>query len=313
MKELARFLSCLILLSLLLQPTTGVRAQEGATNEYFSETGHNVSGDFLRFYRANQNAEQVYGYPITEEFIDARSGRRIQYFNRARFEYYPENTSDQRVKLSPLGDYLYESGLKLDIFTPIGCRSFPNGRAICYDFLQFYEKNGGEAVFGPPLSGFEYLNGRIVQHFLNARFEWYPENGNENKVILADLGRAYFNLIGEDAKLLEPVESQIVDVISIQARAFAWKAVTKPNDTQTIYVTVQDQNLAPIEDALTVVTIFFPTGSPRRISLPTNAGGFVMIPFELVNQPPGSLVMVYVEVLYQGKTSTAVTSFRIWE
>jgi hypothetical protein len=311
-KELARFLVFLILLSLLLQPVGGVRAQEG-NSEFFSQTGHNVSDEFLRFYRANPNAEQVYGYPLTEAFTDARSGRLIQYFNRARFEFYPEYAAGQRVRLSPLGEYLYEAGLKLEIFTPIGCRAFSNGRAICYDFLEFYEKNGGEAIFGIPISGFEYLNGRIVQHFQNARFEWYPENGDGNKVVLADLGRAYFSFIGENISLLAPVQSQLIDVLTIQARAFAWKAVTLPNDVQTIYVTVQDQSLNPVKDAITVVTIFFPNGTPRSVSLPTNEDGFVIIPFEVVNQPPGSLVTVYVQAYYQGKISSAVTSFRIWE
>ncbi|MDX9992290.1 MAG: hypothetical protein RBS68_09605 [Anaerolineales bacterium] len=316
MKLVVRFFLVIFTIGLLLEPVGAVMAQEGIeSSEYFSQTGHNVSGDFLRFYRGNSNAEQVYGYPISEAFTDARSGRQIQYFTRARFEFYPENPDGSRVRLSPLGEYLYQPARQLDIFTPIGCRAFSNGKAVCYDFLEFYENNGGEAVFGYPISGFEDLNGRIVQHFQNARFEWYPENAAGSKVILADLGRAYFSYIGEDPGLLSPraADADLIDVLSIQARAFAWKAVTQPTDVQTVYVVVQDQTLSPVTDAIAVVTIYFPSGSPRSVNLATNEYGVVLIPFELVDQPPGSLVVVYVQVYYQGKTSSAVTSFRIWK
>lgn len=313
MKSLARLFVIVFVISLLILPTGGVLAQE-EPSRYFSQTGHNVSGDFLRFYDSVANAEQIFGYPLTEAFTDAESGRLIQYFTRTRFEFYPEQLDGQRVRISTLGEYLYEPGGKLNLFTPIGCRTFPNDKAVCYDFLDFFEKNGGEAVFGYPISGFEFLNERIVQHFQNARFEWYPENPDGSKVVLADLGRAFFSFAAEDPARLAPTSvSQIIEVLSIQARAFSWKAVTQADDVQTVYVIVQDQTLSPVQDAIAVVTIYFPNGTPRSVTLPTNQYGVVIIPFEVVDQPPGSLVTVYVQVYYQGKTSSAVTSFRIWK
>lgn len=317
MKTLTRFLLLVAFItSLLLQPVGGGVLAQAGDSRYFPETGHNVAGEFLHFYTATQNAEQVFGYPITEAFTDARSGRLIQYFTRTRFEFFPEHPEGQRVRISNLGEQLYQPGGQLSIYTPIGCRTFPNGKAVCYAFLDFFEKNGGEAVFGSPISGFEFLNERIVQHFQNARFEWYPENAEASKVVLADLGRAYFSYVAEDSSRLTPVSAapdQIIQVLSIQARAFAWKAVIQPNDVQTVYVIVQDQTLRPVEDAIAAVTIYFANGSPRSVSLPTNQYGVVIIPFEVSDQPPGSLVTVFVQVYYQGLTSNAMTSFRIWE
>lgn len=308
-----------MLASLLLQPAGGVQAQEGSTQSiYFTETGHNVSGEFLRFYQSHSNAVQVFGYPITEAYNDLNSGRLIQYFSRVRFEYYPERPEGQRVRISPLGEFLYQPGAQINIFTPIGCRIFTNGKSVCYAFLEFYEKNGGEAVFGYPISGFEFYNERIVQHFQNARFEWFPENPEGSKVVLGEIGRAYFSYIGEDPARLVPVPpEEIIEekyISSIQARVFAWKAVTQPNDVQTVYVIVQDQILRPVKGAMALVTIYFPNELPRVVNLPTNEYGVVIIPFEVVNQPPGSLVTVTVRAMY-GETlvSTAVTSFRIWK
>lgn len=315
MKSLARSLVLFTLCILLVLPNAqGIQAQEG-NSRYYSETGHKVSGDFWQFYRNQPNAEQIFGYPITEAFTDIRSGRQIQYFTYARFEFRPENPVGKRVHLSPLGEYLYEKGRKLEIYAPVGCRPFPNGMAICYDFLDFYEKNGGQSVFGDPISGFEYLNNRIVQHFQNARFEWHPNNPPGAKVKLSELGRVYFSYVGEDVGLLAPVKNIdiVPSILSIKARAFAWKAVTRPTDVQTVYVTVQDQTLSPVKNAIVVATIYFPSGSPRSVTLNTNANGIVIIPFEIANQPPGSLVLVEVEVLFEGLSSKAVTSFRIWK
>jgi len=65
--------------------------QEGGT--YFTESGHNLGGRFYDFWRSNGQLAQ-FGYPITEEFAETlESGQSytVQYFERARFEYHPEN------------------------------------------------------------------------------------------------------------------------------------------------------------------------------------------------------------------------------
>ncbi len=318
MKLFSRLFIVALLVSLLLQPSGGALAQAGVNWRYVSETGHNLQGDFLRFYDSHANALQVFGYPITDAFTDPRSGRLVQYFTRARFEYHADLPEGQRVRLSPVGQILYQPGNPLNIFTPVGCRSFSNGNAVCYAFLDFFDKNGGEVVFGMPISGFEVLNGRIVQHFQNARFEWYPENAEGSKVVLAELGRAYFSFLGEDPLRLNPTKPLDIlenpQVLSIQARAFSWKAVTQANDVQTVYVVVQDQTLKPVKGAEVSMVIYFPNGSPRVVpGLLTNEYGVVIAPFEVSGQPPGGLVLVAVQVKFGGLTSSAMTSFRIWQ
>jgi len=312
--RIARFLLVFSLFLGFLALPASVAAQD-ETSHYFAETGHSVSGDFWQFYKNFPNAQTVFGFPLTEAFTDAESGRQIQYFNRARFEFHPEYPAGQRVLLSPLGENLYVSGgPALNLYTPIGCRSFANGKAVCYAFLEFFDANGGEAVFGMPISGFEFANGRIVQYFQRARFEWFPEFPEGQKVVLADLGRIYFDLIGEDPNLLTPVRpDNQTRVISLQARAFVWKAVTQPNDTQTVYVVVQDQTLSPVRDAVAVVTIYWTNGTPQSISLPTNEYGVIILPFQVTGQPYGSLVTVKVDVYYGDLTASSLTSFRIWQ
>jgi hypothetical protein len=237
----------------------------------------------------------------------------IQYFTRARFELAPERPAGQRVQLSPLGSYVYSPGDGLDMFTPIGCRAFTNGFSVCYAFLDFFDKQGGEAIFGQPISRFEFLDGRIVQYFERARFDWYPEYGEGQKVVLADLGRIYFDIAKEDSNRLQPVKYDgIVDVLTWQTRIFAWKAVTQSNDWQSIYVVVQDQTLSPVYNANATVTIYWANGTPQSISLTTDQKGVALVSFPVQNQTHGGLVTVNVKVLYQGVEKNTVTSFRVW-
>lgn len=292
---------------------------QGGTSQYFPDTGHNVSGEFLLFYQSVPNAQFVFGSPITEQFTDPTTGRLIQYFQRARFEYFPELPVGQRVRVSPLGEYVYQrvpNEGQVNVFTPIGCRYYAEtGYSICYAFLEFFDKNGGEAIFGKPKSPFVFYNGRIVQYFERARFEWYPEYPDGQRVVLAELGRIYFDLVGEDPNLLQPVKADAFpgNVTKIYARAFTWKAVTRAEDTQTVYVVVQDQTLSPVAGATVILTVNWPGGGAQSLAQTTNQYGLVILSFPVQAQPHGSLVTVQVEVLYQGWKSETVTSFRIWQ
>ncbi len=53
--------------------------------QYFQQTGHNLQGEFLKFYNAATDPTTLYGYPITEE-VNGKDGKHVQYFQRARFE-----------------------------------------------------------------------------------------------------------------------------------------------------------------------------------------------------------------------------------
>lgn len=68
---------------------------------YFAETGHTVSFAFLKFFREHGGVD-IFGYPISEWIIEA-NGRIVQYFQRGKMEWYPENPPGQRVQLGMLG------------------------------------------------------------------------------------------------------------------------------------------------------------------------------------------------------------------
>lgn len=181
-------------------------------NMFFSPTGHHVSNraGFLEFWREHGGL-LVFGYPISEEIIE--DGRVVQYFEHARFEYHPELAAEgSPVQLSLLGRELFADRTFAPGSASNGTRFFPETQhTLSGKFLMFWNKRGGLAVFGYPIS--EPIEEpsptdgvvRVAQYFERARFEYHPEELGSfyqqeaqalglnllglHEVQLADLGR----------------------------------------------------------------------------------------------------------------------------
>ena len=309
-----RFFSLFITLCLLGVSWVSVRAQD-QESKYFSETGHNVKGDFLKFYNNNSNAVFLYGYPITEEFT-SKDGKTVQYFQRARFEYRADLPEGQRVQVTQLGRTTYVSTGALDVSNSFACRIYSEtGYPVCFAFLEFFDQYGGETQFGYPISGFEYHENKIVQYFEKARMEWQPWKAEGQRVVISDLGRIYFDNLGEDPALLSPVKplnNTSTNIVNLQVRAFAWKAVTLASDSQLIFVIVQDQNLQPVANSNCTTLTHWPDGRTEPTMLTTNSNGVGMVPLSFTSQPYGSLIYVDVACRFSNFTANTTTSFRIW-
>jgi hypothetical protein len=88
------------------------RVADPGDGSWFQETGHSLRGAF-RVYWERTGGLPVYGFPISEEFQErnADDGRTyaVQYFERNRFEYHPENVGTPfEVQLGQLGRQVYE-------------------------------------------------------------------------------------------------------------------------------------------------------------------------------------------------------------
>jgi hypothetical protein len=84
------------------------RAESAPNCRTYSQTGHQICGKFLTYWDAHGGLAQQ-GYPISDEFIEYSDldGRpyTVQYFERAVFEYHPENKPPYDVLLSQLGTF----------------------------------------------------------------------------------------------------------------------------------------------------------------------------------------------------------------
>jgi hypothetical protein len=310
------FASILLLLALISSLSWQRSSAQIGGEEYFEETGHRITGEFLTKFHSIPNPLQLYGYPITEAYQDPTTGLLTQYFQKARFELFLIASAGQRVQLTPLGTYLHSEGQPaLLTGTTPACRSFENGFQVCYSFLEFFLENGGEAQFGPPISNTELRNGVIVQYFQNARFEWNPALPAGQRVELANLGKEFFFMMRENPVRLESQQGGNINngTLSLKVRAYPAKAVTSRRDTQTIYAIVQDQRLLPVKDAQVTITLRMPSGEPIRHIVPTltNDRGVTQYTFPFNTNDVG-IVEVFVTANSNNLETKTTTSFRVW-
>ena len=300
-----------LLLSSVLVLTLFPAAQPAvAQNEddyhYFPETGHYVQGAFWAYYQGVPDAELVLGYPITEQL--ARGDKLVQYFEHMRLEF-----ENGQVHPTPVGRALYEEAPGLHVDNPAACRTFSTGFSVCYAFLYFFDEHGGQRVFGAPISDFIFANGRIVQYFENARLEWRPWLPVGQKVGVADLGLAYFDYMKEDPSLRRAVAPEaLIRPLALNVRVFVWRTVTRPSDTQIVYVVVRDQASQPLAGVQGVLEVTWPDGQVESRVFQTNEQGFTQQTLTFHDLPPGELVQVQVRVNSGGVEGQATTSFRIW-
>jgi len=313
MKAVWRLTASFLILTFLLTQWGTVSAQS-ADIQFFPETGHNIKGDFLHFYKSVRDPKLIFGYPITEQ-ITSKDGKTVQYFQRARFELRTDLPEYQRVQLTPLGQATYKRLEQVILNNSAGCDLFSTGYSVCFAFLDFFKANGGAAQFGNPISPFEFHENLIVQYFEKARFEWRADRPEGQRVVLTDLGRLYFDQSGEDQAHLKPVnplDATINPILSIKVRAFVAKSVTRSQGQQTVYVIVQSQTGQAVSNTTGKATVHWPDGRSEDYFFTTNGSGLGTVTFNFEDQKQGELVLIDIAVAYQGLPGTTRTSFRIW-
>jgi len=295
----------------------GVAAQTGGA-QFFPDTGHWLSGAFLDAYLAADNPKLVYGSPITDAFESEDTQLTVQYFERARFELHLDALNKQQVIKTPLGKSLYKPGKEVLIpENNRGCQVFPesHGYQVCYTFLRYFNRHGKAAQFGYPISNLEIQDDRFVQYFELARFEWRTENLPWERVVLSDLGRLYFDEIGENPERLYPTtQGKIIQTVKeLKTRAYLEKAVTRKVSDQSIMVMVEDQNDVPVNNALVRIEIHLPSGEVIRNSgtLLTDKYGTARFSFSYQETQSGQ-ALVKIQANFGKIMDSTATTFRLW-
>lgn len=174
------------------------KTDDSAAVRYFEETGYRVQGEFLQFFDRYGGADSL-GYPLTEEI--EMDGWRVQYFDKGRLEFHPENEPAYRVTVGWLGDLLNRRQ------PPISAENIPRGdvpdsryysqtgHTIHGDFLHYFDTHGGSVRFGLPISEPFLWDGRLTQDFQSARFIWTPQA--KDPVTLEDIGQVHLETVSQ--------------------------------------------------------------------------------------------------------------------
>ncbi len=180
------------LLSAMVLPAAPAAAQAGAVR-CFAETGHCIAGRIAEFWE-HSGGLPVFGFPISP-LLEGAGGTRVQWFERARLEWRPEQRPPLDVRPGPLGAEALAArgsaapGTGAPGAAP-GCRFFSEtGYGVCEPILSAWRGRGLEldgrpgwseaentALFGLPLSApreERLADGRTytAQWFARARFE----------------------------------------------------------------------------------------------------------------------------------------------
>jgi hypothetical protein len=294
---------------------------QSQSEQYFPETGHTVRGEFLESFNA-RGGLRVFGFPITEEF--ALSGLTVQYFQRARLEWHPEQAAGNRVQLSLLGE---EFGRRTPAQGPSGPdtylrRYFPEtGHSAIYAFLNFFDKHGGVETFGYPITeyGTEAGTGRIVQYFQRVKMEWHPELAPEQRVQLADLGSMHFDQLAAQGKVdpalkkAVPAPGTISDVpIALKVSATTKHTITARRGDQTVYVYITDQKNEPQKNVEVTFMLRDASGTQTFTMPRTDKDGFTSYTFDAGAFRPAQTVFITVIARASSVTGTDRASFFTW-
>ncbi len=170
----SRLVGTEVLDSLYLNGVVTATAQPvlGVGSYTFTQTGKTVTGIFLSYWR-NHGALAQFGYPLTHPFYERSqsNGKRyiVQYFERARFEYHPEQTNpSNQVMLGLVGREAYHHYLNP--------KPAPAAAKCSYGLDQSFwtalgdDPNLSQKLGCPvePGTHYDQIEGGGYQHFANA-------------------------------------------------------------------------------------------------------------------------------------------------
>jgi len=293
------------------------------TPPYVSQTtGWNVREPFVDYF-LRTGGEAQYGPPITADYIDPRTGLLVQYFMKGRLEWHPNNPDPYKVQLGLLAQ---EMGFlqpppalsTLSRLSDPACQYFDvTGHIACDEFLNFWLHNGGLDRFGYPITGYTQSNGFLAQYFQRTVLEWHPERPAGQKVVLADLGDAFYEWAGLEQWRRDlpagsqgnPVPNQ---VSAIQARASVFSAIAVAKAPQTVFVYVTNQYNAPLGGAGVTLIVHYPDGDKVFTLPPTSASGTSFQAFVVPEVDAGTIVAMEFIITYAGLFRSTRTSYMVW-
>ncbi len=238
-------------------------APASAASSTFRETGKSVRGKYLDYWSSRGGLPQQ-GFPISEEMQERSDSDgkfyTVQYFERAVFELHSENKAPYDVLLSLLGNFEYKrkypngaSGQQAN--TTAGSILFKEtGKRVGGKFLDYWQKNGGLAQQGFPISE-EFteksdLDGKTyrVQYFERAVFEMHPENKPPYDMLLSQLGRfrydkVYKAKINNSAQGIRPVG---IRPVGISSNPQHYPLLAGPQAAPGLNVWIYDQDPKPV-------------------------------------------------------------------
>ncbi len=297
-------------------------AQPVTPPQYFPETNHTVRDPFVEYF-VRTGGVATHGFPITDDYVDPATGLLIQYFEKDRMEWHPGNADPYKVQLGLLGDELGKRQPPIPIsLMPAAndpdCLNFlETGHTVCFQFREYWEKNGGLDRFGYPITQFMPEGGYVVQYFQRALFVWRPEKPKGQNLQVETLGTIYYEWakLDESRRLRGRDNARPPSDIpptDIRAHASPFIASPKVGDTQVVFINVTNQLNAPLGAAAVTLVVHYPDHDETFQLPPTSASGTTFQTFVVPPTAAGTIVAMDFIITHSGLFGDTRTSYMIW-
>ena len=202
-------------------PLSAQSVDQAPRSIYFPQTDHYVATPLKELWR-RAGGETIFGLPLTDAIVEhlgddgtpfGHNAGIVQYFERARFEYYPDKIHEPEfLKYSHLDKYFYIikfgtlgqelAGTDVQNAPKVG-RSQPDGPNYQYftntdhdlsgPYLTFWQNHYGGQILGGPISqpySISIAGTTVeVQYFERGRLEHHPElAGQASEIQISKLG-----------------------------------------------------------------------------------------------------------------------------
>jgi hypothetical protein len=303
-----------ILIAALLLGLSVAFAQVQATAARSSaEVIHKIDPLFQKFYDEHGGL-RIFGYAITDRF--EYGGLQVQYFQKARMEFHPDNPPNYTVQLGLLSDQLGHGTpplppTNIDLYH----RYFPEtGHTVAFAFLNFFDNHGNLDVFGYPIAEFTFENGYYVQYFQRVKMVWHPEMSGDDRMQLADLGSIHFEVARLPAELKNPIgPTQIVTDTPISINPSVSSPVSGLSGQQKLFVYVVDAQGTGVAGVSVSYSVHPPNGQAPFTSIgQTDANGFVSTTFAIDGSNLGELVIIDVRAVSGTANASTAIAYRPW-
>jgi hypothetical protein len=268
---------------------------------------------------------EIFGYPISRPFI-SQDGILVQYFQKARLEWHPDNPEPYKVQLGLLGEELGYRKPKTGPVRSVSLRRVyfeETEHAVAYMFLDYFRDHGGIDIFGYPITDMYLEDRQVVQYFQRLKLIWNV-GAQGPKMTVGDLGELYIEKYQDriPPHALEPYTTSLrasdneALIRDLQVIIDVRETVIAAGQEQLVSVLVLDRiSGTPVADALVSLTFVneggeMLDGSGRTFTTGPDGRGDAIIPLE--DAEPGTHVTARAEVSYLASEVSAEGLFLVW-
>lgn len=262
-------------------PSQDIPPFSNAQRRYYPQTGHTLSYVFLQYYDSHGGLD-VFGYPISE-MVNER-GFVVQYFQRGKMEWHPENAMSSQVTLGALGnEYILRTYVSQQYVAPVaslcGLTSVSPSVPIPTPTPMALPPTPSPST-GPGTQG----QTTVVTPTPQSQPPAPPPTS---------------------LPTLPPASNDFFVSATVKYR------ITGQGGTQTLYVRAADVQGRGVGNAAVEATVHYQSENVV-VRGTTDGAGSSCLSFNIGYPPPGYTVMIEVRVTYAGQTRTARASFVVW-